>query len=507
MSLGAAGEEGQVALNSFIFAAFLVPCLAAYWLAPIRWRWLVFLAASLAFYALSDPRHVGFLLAAASIVYAAALALDARQSRRQRRLILWLALLPVVGALCLYRATDAIALHPAAVAGPLGFSFFSLRLIGYLVDVYRGNRPAERHAGVFSGFVAAFPELASGPIERAGDLLPQLRSPDTLSYARVSTSTKRFAWGLFKKVVVADRLKLFVDAVYGNPAGFDGAGYALATVMFAFQVYCDFSGYTDMAVGTGGLFGLRFARNFDRPYLSRSIAEFWTRWHISLSSWLRDYLFLPLFYRLQPDLEARFPEGETAARVGYALSAIVTMTVCGAWHGARRTYVVWALLMAAFLVASVMTRKVRARMARRIYGRHHGVHAFVKVASTFLLVNVSWVFFRADSVASALAMIGAMPSGLVHFVLRAVPGVMSGEVPAAVALEAVTLGQGEFNMLLAAVSLAIVFWAESSRGAWSLSGFVGRCPVWIRWPAYAVFLLVVITFRAPAGSTFIYAGF
>jgi D-alanyl-lipoteichoic acid acyltransferase DltB (MBOAT superfamily) len=270
-----------VQFNSLTFALFLFPALVSYYFTPRPFRWLPLLIASYLFYAATDALHIWILIGLTAFSYWVALKLEQEKTPELRRDLLWAGLVPVLIALVGFRCLALLLPGSALFSIPLGLSFFALRLASYLVDVSNNAANAERHVGRFSLYVAVFPELPAGPIDRARALLPQLNSPSDFRYRQLASGVKLFAWGLFKKVVIADRLRLFVNAAYDSTGFVDGAAYCVATLFFAFQIYCDFSGYSDMAIGLGEMFGLKFAKNFDRPYLSKSISEFWTRWHIS----------------------------------------------------------------------------------------------------------------------------------------------------------------------------------------------------------------------------------
>jgi alginate O-acetyltransferase complex protein AlgI len=499
---------GAVQFNSLTFGLFLLPALVFYYVTPRPYRWVPLLVASYVFYAVTDSTGIAVLIGLTLSSYGIARALSQAKTPANRRRLLWLGLALILLALVGFRSLTALVPGPGAFAVPLGLSFFTLRLAGYLIDVARNTTGAERHLGAFSLYVAVFPELPAGPIERAGSLLPQLQTPADLRYERITSGVKLFAWGLLKKVVIADRLRLFVDAVYDAPGAFDGAAYAVATLFFAFQIYGDFSGYSDMAIGLGEMFGLRFAKNFDRPYSAKSIAEFWTRWHISFSSWLRDYVFLPLVYKTSRAVEGRLPRAISEEKLSYGVAAVTTMALCGAWHGATLNYVTWGVVVGAYMVSSVLTRKIRARIAKRLYGRQRRrLHDAVRIATTFLLVNVSWVFFRSNSLGDAAHMIASIPGGVVSYCLRAFSGLAAGSVAEAGLTAPFRLGQSGFDLLLAVAGVIVLLAVEWLQTRGSVREFVGACPLWVRWPLYVTLVLAIVVFRAPAGTKFIYAGF
>lgn len=494
--------------NSFAFALFLLPTLLIYYVTPRAYRWLPLLAASYLFYAASDARHIVILVGLTLSTYCVALKMHLAKTARLRLRLMWVGLGPIFITLMGFRCLPLAFPVSSLFALPLGLSFFSLRLASYLIDVHRGSASAERHFGAFSAYVGLFPELPAGPIDRAAVLLPQLRSPSGFRHEHFASGMKLFVWGLFKKLVIADRLRSFVDTVYDAPSGFDGAAYGVATLFFAFQIYCDFSGYSDMAIGLGEMFGLRFTKNFVRPYQSKSIAEFWTRWHITLSSWLRDYVFLPLFYKGGRALDGHLPRMISEDKVAYAIAVVSTMVMCGLWHGAGLTFITWGLVLAIFMVFSVITRKLRAKMAKLVYGgRLRGLHDAARVSTTFVLVNVAWVFFRANSLGDAGHIVASIPPGVWSYLCRILDGVRTGRVVGVGLAAPFSLGQSSIDILLALGSIALLLCVEWLQKRGSVREVIGKYPIWIRWPLYVTAVLAVAALRAPTSTKFIYAGF
>ncbi len=272
---------------------------------------------------------------------------------------------------------------------PIGLSFHTFQSMSYTIEVYRGRQQAERHLGIYALYVMFYPQLVAGPIERPQNLLHQFREPHTFDAERVIDGLKLMLWGFFKKVVIADRLALYVNGIYDHPAAQHGWPLIIATYFFAFQIYCDFSGYTDIAIGAAQVMGFRLMDNFNRPYFAKSIVEFWQRWHISLSSWFRDYLYIPL-------------GGNRVAVPRWCFNIMVVFLVSGLWHGANWTFIVWGALHGVYVIAGVATfawqRKfLRIRRHARIGWSRRWIEAFV----TFHLVLIAWVFFRAASLSDA----------------------------------------------------------------------------------------------------------
>ena len=266
---------------------------------------------------------------------------------------------------------------------PLGISFFTFQSVGYIADVYKKKIQAERNFLNVALFVSFFPVISSGPIQRAGNLITQLNQAHVFDYDDATDGLRLFAWGLFKKLCIADKLALYVNYVYGNVAEQHGLALLFATILYSFQIYCDFSGYSDMAIGVARYLGFDVEKNFDRPYLSQSVGEFWRRWHISLSSWLRDYVYIPL-------------GGSRVALPRIYLNLMATFLVSGIWHGSTWNFVIWGALHGLFLCAERATKGARDKMK---------IPSWINVAVTFCLVAFAWIFFRAKNVSEAAVVV------------------------------------------------------------------------------------------------------
>jgi D-alanyl-lipoteichoic acid acyltransferase DltB (MBOAT superfamily) len=269
---------------------------------------------------------------------------------------------------------------------PIGLSFHTFQAMSYTIEVYRGNQAAEKHFGIYALYVMFYPQLVAGPIERPQNVLHQFHEKHTFDYTRMCDGLKRMLWGFFKKVVIADRLSIMVNEVYNHVTYYEGLALILATVLFGFQIYCDFSGYSDIALGSAQVMGFRLMENFRMPYFSTSIKEFWSRWHISLSTWFRDYLYIPL-------------GGNRVARWRRYLNLFIVFLVSGLWHGANWTYVIWGALHGGYQVIALLF----TRQFEKLYTVLRGslLASFVYGSITFLLVCFAWIFFRASSLSDA----------------------------------------------------------------------------------------------------------
>ena len=388
--------------NSLEFLIFFPIVVGFYFLVPHRYRWPWLLAASYYFYAAWNPKYLILILASTGIDYIAALKMEQAEAKPKRRLFLILSLCSNLGMLFAFKyfnffndslraAFEAFNVFydvPAFdVLLPVGISFYTFQTLSYTIDVYRGARKAERHLGLFALYVAFFPQLVAGPIERSTRLLPQFYNTYRFDYDRVVDGLRLMLWGFFKKMVIADHIAKYVDAVYADPTGYTGVPVWLATYFFAFQIYCDFSGYSDIAIGGAKVMGYDLMDNFRRPYFSKSIGEFWRRWHISLSTWFRDYLYIPL-------------GGNRVKRGRWFYNLFIVFLISGLWHGANWTFVVWGALHGLYLIFGIVTGPTRERLWAKL-GASATVRKWVAVFFTFHLAVLAWVFFRANNITDA----------------------------------------------------------------------------------------------------------
>lgn len=395
--------------NSFAFLGFFAVLALAYYLVPQRWRWALLLVASYYFYSQFQLTYVLLLAYSSLVAYGFGLWIERSRSKP----VLALAVIAQLAVLVLFKYVDffaglietgmgsfsseAMALPRLGWLLPAGLSFFVFSAISYVVDVYRGVLPAERHLGHFGLYVAFFPKLVAGPIERAAPFLEQLRQGAVFNSAQVTFGLQLLLWGLFKKVVIADRLAEFVNAGFTNPEFQSPINLIVAVYFYAFQIYCDFSGYSDMAIGLAAILGFRLMENFRRPYFSRSIPEFWSqRWHISLARWFRDYLYIPM-------------GGNRVSRPRWYFNQMTVFLVSGLWHGANLTFIVWGALNGLYQVLYSVLARPREAVGSRLPGP---LWSAIGIFTTFHLVLLSWVFFRAESVGQAMAVITKIWNGL-----------------------------------------------------------------------------------------------
>jgi alginate O-acetyltransferase complex protein AlgI len=491
--------------NSLQFAIFFPIVTLLYFALPHRRRGAMLLLASCLFYMAFVPAYIGILAVTILIDYVAGIRIEATTGRR-RRLWLVLSIASTCAVLFVFKYfdffNDTIALAARAMGMayavpalqlllPVGLSFHTFQSLSYVIEVYERRQTAERDFGVYALYVMFYPQLVAGPIERPQHLLHQFREEHRFDYARVVAGLQLMAWGLVKKIVVADRLAELANRVYDAPRGFTGLPLITGTIAFAFQIYCDFSGYSDIAIGSAQVMGFTLMKNFDRPYTARSIAEFWRRWHISLSTWFRDYVYIPL-------------GGRRAARPRWYANLFVTFLVSGLWHGARWTFVVWGALHGAYLILGLVSADARARVrAASDLERHPALLRISQTTVTFALVGVAWVFFRATTLGDAWYVATHLASGLGAQLASIV-----ARDPAAIS-SLVFLGIEPSRIALAAAAIVALLVVEHVQGRAPVSLRVriagARTP--LRWAAYACAVLTIMTFGVFQSARFIYFQF
>lgn len=399
--------------TTLTFGLFLALVFALYWRAPSpRWQNSILVVASYIFYGWWDPRFCALLLASSLLDFWLARAIDHQATPATRRRVLLAGSCVLnLGLLALFKYYDffidslatlltTLGIEPSLpslrLILPVGISFYTFQTLGYTIDVYRRKIPASRDGLAYLSYVALFPQLVAGPIERAGRLLPQLERVRTFDEARARDGVKLMLWGFCKKIMLADHLGEFVAEVYAGPlVHASGPVLMAATVAFAFQIYCDFSAYSDIAIGSARLLGIDLVRNFAHPYFSRSVAEFWRRWHMSLSTWFRDYVYVPL-------------GGSHRGPARRWLALMLTFTLSGLWHGANWTFVLWGAANGLLVGLAGPRAGLGPDDAIPPLRTSAGLRAVVAMLATFVLICLTWVLFRAVDLAHAMGIYAAM---------------------------------------------------------------------------------------------------
>lgn len=478
--------------NSVTFAVFLPVVFILYYLVPHKYRWAFLLAASYAFYMNLHAGYGLLLLFTTVLTYALACLLESSPAKSRKKLCLWGGILPLVLILLLYKTANPLIhqLNEMITAGrltlqpltlsiliPAGVSFYFFQSMGYLVDVYHGKIKAERHFGYYALFVSFFPQLLAGPIGRAGSLLPQYKKERPFVYENVTYGLKLMVWGYFKKLVIADVFAITVNSIYNNAQAYVGFAFIIATLMFTVEIYCDFSGYSDIAIGCAKLFGIDLMTNFKSPYFSFSIKEFWSRWHISLSTWFRDYVYIPLGGN-------RVPEWH------HCLNLLLTFLVSGFWHGSSLTYILWGGIHGLLQIIETLLFPKR-RKGVEVKRRRH----WWQLPVTFILLCFTWIFFRANTIEDAVWII----SRLFWDIERPLNYLQTGITCLGIS-PIIAIGMGLSVLILAIYDLISL--------KYDVIALFSKQKFFIRWPIYVLFLIIIALF-APKGvaTEFIYFQF
>lgn len=388
--------------NSIEFLIFYPIVLLLNFIVPLKYRWIMLLAFSYYFYMSWNPSLIFLIMFTTVVSWVCSLIIEKTDKKSVQKLCITFTLLICLGVLFFFKYYNFLANSFSALLTifgtpntdftlnlilPVGISFYTFQTLSYAIDVYRGDVKTERHFGYYALFVVFFPQLVAGPIERPDNLMPQLKVEHRWNTEDALAGFKRMIVGFFKKVVVADLLAVYVNVIYNDVENATGLGVVIASVMFAVQIYCDFSGYTDIAIGCARVMGYKLMQNFDRPYCAKSIKEFWNRWHISLSSWFRDYLYFPL-------------GGSRCAPWKRYRNLMIVFLVSGLWHGADWTFVIWGALHGVYQVIGLLTLNARkAFFEKRGWNWDSKWHGMFQTAVTFVLADFAWIFFRANNTA------------------------------------------------------------------------------------------------------------
>lgn len=473
--------------NSIDFLIFFPLVTLLYFALPKKVRWVWLLASSAYFYMCWKARYIVLIGFSIVVTYLGSLIIQAlhkkhtRTSDRFAALALALVLLSNLSILFLFKyygffadtvlqlSQSKVQLPALQLLLPVGISFYTFQALGYCIDVYRGTLEAERNPFRYALFVLFFPQLVAGPIERAKNLLPQVSgTPQPFSFEEMRRGLLLMGWGLFIKMVIADRLALFVDVVYADIAQVDGAYLLVGTILFALQIYCDFNSYSTIARGAAQVMGFRLMLNFDRPYFSLSLREFWRRWHISLSSWFTDYVYIPL-------------GGSRAGRARHLFNLLVVFFISGLWHGANWTFIIWGLWNGLWLCAETFYGKQVDLLQNRLHGTARGVLLTVgRWLYTAVLVLTGWVFFRADSLTIAV-------QALTRIFTHTHIGTLFSPTT-------LTLGLDAADWIVTGIALLILLFVDALSIKYDLREKALQLPLPLRWTVYLLLILIIAVF-------------
>ena len=474
--------------NSLSYFIFLPLVFLVFYVTKDRSRWVVLLAASYGFYAtFKAPELLLALVLVTVISFTCGTQLSRTTNESRRKLILWMGITLCILILAVIKYLPLLVnTQPStSIFVSIGVSYFTFQAISYLADIFLEIQDPEHHLGYHALYLAFFPKLLQGPIERAHALLPQLKQPYRFDYDSMRYGILLFTWGLFKKVVVADRLALYTNTVYGDVHSYHGLAVIIGTYAYALQIYFDFAGYTDMARGTAKMFGINLSENFNKPYLSTSVADFWRRWHISFSSWILNYIFKPLQMAWRD-----------RGHFGTSLALIVTFLVSGIWHGASLGFIIWGGLHGAYLASSTYYRPYQRRLHKWLKIDKSGLLRAWQVFVTFNLVSFAWIFFRAKSVSDACDLI----RNIIDFDnSHNIQQITFGKY----LKDNIFLGHGDHNFIVTVSVLTIIL---------TVNWLKSRCNIYkynlaVRWSIYYILVISIVLFGVFKGDSFVYFKF
>jgi len=493
--------------NSLQFLFFFPVVTLIYFLLPHSWRWLHLLIASCIFYMAFIPVYVLILIFTIIIDYIAGIMI-AKATGRKRKYYLVMSLIANIGVLSVFKYYNFFInnindlLHAAHfttntlpfldIILPIGLSFHTFQAMSYTIEVYRGHQQPERHFGIYALYVMFYPQLVAGPIERPQNILHQFHEKKQFNYANATDGLKMMMWGMFKKVVIADRLAKITSPAFNDPHHYSSTGLLMASLFFSFQIYCDFSGYSDIALGAAKIMGFKLMTNFDKPYRSKNVSEFWRRWHISLSTWFRDYLYISL-------------GGNRVSIPRWYFNLFFVFLVSGFWHGANWTFVVWGALHGIYLIFAIITEKARTRLNHGLgLDRYPRLLNVLQMITTFCLVLVAWVFFRANTIHDAFYIIGRLPAALGDIGTWLARGKYSGEsFKTLIGFMPVYQLEIQLSFLLI-ILLQTIEWAQTRK---NIPALIRQSPLAVRWAFYYFAVVVIIFFGVFNNHQFIYFQF
>ncbi|MDD5506797.1 MAG: MBOAT family protein [Bacteroidales bacterium] len=480
--------------NSLEYVIFLPVVVVTYFIIPVKWRWTFLLVASYFFYMCNKVEYGILLLFTTLVDWFVAFQIAQASTLKRKKAFLAISLIANLGMLAGFKYLNFFSesinflldsfqmqgsLPVFRILLPVGISFFVFKSLSYTIDVYRGIRAPEKHLGYYALYVSFFPQLIAGPIDRSSSILPQLHHPRDFSTARLISGLKLIVWGIFKKVIIADRLGLYVDEIFAHPEAYTGLSVILATVLFAFQLYCDFAGYTDIARGSARILGYDLMINFNRPMVAKSLRDFWNRWHISLTTWFRDYVLYALPYVRNKKV--------IFSRLYFNL--IITYLLMGLWHGADWNFVIFGFLNGVFLVIETITEKKRNWFLDRTgISRHSILNNLLGNVVTLILIIFTLIFFKADNLEESLLII-------------------SNSFDFSNLYASLWKILHDNELLFGIVMLATMLVAEHIHEKHDLVRLIASRHIIIRWLVYIGFIFFVIIFWVQQKQEFIYFQF
>ena len=488
--------------TSLSFVSFFVLITVIYYICPKKHRWAILLIGSSYFYMAFVPKYIFILFALVLIDFILAKNIEKSVGKR-RKLFFIGSIISNIGILFVFKYFNFFSENISAIDKlihwnysvgflkillPLGLSFHTFQSLSYVIEVYRGKYKAEGHLGIYALYVFFFPQLVAGPIERPEHLLPQLKKEIYFDWSNILSGLRLMAWGFFKKLVVADRLAISVTYIYAHILSVPGLSILITMIFFAIQLYADFSGYSDIARGSAKVLGIDVVRNFAEPYFSTSIAEFWRRWHISLSSWFRDYFYFPLAY-----------SRKKVTRLWLYVCVVLTFLVTGLWHGAGWTFMVMGALYGIYIVFGLITKSWREALIKWVRLDHiPHLHKTLQIIFTFILVSFSWIFFRSPNMQTALTFIRQLFVGW----NMSVPQLIQGYILEP--FQNLGFGQNEFIISLIGILVIIIVEHIQNKKLW---GFFDSKTLLVRSFVYSILIMSIFIFAVSTNQQFIYFQF
>ena len=463
--------------NSISYLFFLPIIVIIYFVIPNKHRWILLLFASYYFYMSWNVKFVFLILFTTIISYLTAILIHKSKSILHKKILLLLTIISSLGVLALFKYVDFFINITKSICTilninedfsyynlllPVGISFYTFQTLSYTIDVFKGSKTIEKHFGKYALYVSFFPQLVAGPIERSTNLMPQFSKVIIFNSSNFVKGLRLIIWGFFQKIVVADRLAIYVNTIYNNVENHNGFSFVLATFFFSFQIYCDFAGYSNIAIGSAKLLGYDLMTNFKRPYFSTTIKSFWQRWHISLSTWFRDYLYIPL-------------GGNRNNKFRSGLNLLITFIVSGFWHGANWTFLIWGLLHGLF---QLIEKNIKKRIC------YINIYSIISLILVFTCVSFAWIFFRANSLNEALFIIGSIFNNFGSLFI--------GDISVFI-----------YSILSVLFLLIFEIFEEYNSGV----SLLNSKNIYIRWISYIVLSILILSIGVYGESEFIYFQF
>ena len=491
-----------MAFNSISFVLFFIIVTVLYYILPHRFRWALLLIASYFFYMCWNAEYAILMFTSTVITFVTGRFIYKTSKKRRKKLLLALSLVTNLGILAVFKyfnfANETMGVLVSKfgldwtvpnlnVLLPIGISFYTFQALSYSMDVYRGDIEPIHNLGKYALFDSFFPQLVAGPIERSTHLIPQFEREVKFDLSAVKSGLLLASWGFFKKIVIADRVALLVNEVFNNIGDFQGSEIVFATLLFAVQIYCDFSAYSDIARGVARALGFDLMKNFNAPYLATSIHDFWKRWHISLTSWFRDYLYIPM-------------GGSRVSKPRFYLNLVLVFLISGLWHGANFTFLIWGGIHAVYQIIGHLTKSIRSKAIKRfkIKNESSGYRTIQRVF-VFILVCFAWIFFRANSLADAF------------FAVKQIALIKAPDFFNFIGTDAkYSLGLEKVEFIVVMVGVLLVYLVDRAAQKKNIIKRISDQPIVVRWVIYLAILFSIIIFGAYGGnlaSEFIYFQF